>query len=83
LQMDGDTVQEARITIGGLATRPWRTRAAERLLLGRRLNAQSARAAGVAALHGAKTTSANRFRIELGIRTVADALMIAKARATP
>jgi xanthine dehydrogenase YagS FAD-binding subunit len=81
LQLDGDTVQEARIAIGGLATRPWRARTAERILVGRRLNRQSARAAGEAALHGAKATSANRFRIELGIRTTADALMIAKERA--
>jgi len=81
LQMDGDMVCEARIAIGGLATRPWRTRAAEQTLVGRPLTAEAARTAGDAALQGAKASDDNRFRIELGARTVADALMIAKQRA--
>jgi xanthine dehydrogenase YagS FAD-binding subunit len=81
LQMDGDTVRNVRIAVGGLATRPWRARAAEQTLVGRPLTAQAARAAGEAALHGAKASDDNRFRIELGARTVADALMIAKQRA--
>lgn len=81
LQMDGDTVRDARIAIGGLATRPWRARAAEQRLVGRPLNAQTVRAAGEAALQGAKAGRDNSFRIELGARTVADALMIARKRA--
>jgi xanthine dehydrogenase YagS FAD-binding subunit len=81
LQMDGDTVRDVRIAVGGLATRPWRARAAEQTLVGRPLTAQTARAAGDGALRGAKASDENRFRIELGARTVADALMIAKQRA--
>src|SRR6516162_6346654 len=81
LQMDGDTVRDVRIAVGGLATRPLRARAAEQTLVGRPLTAQTARAAGDAALRGAKAGDKNRFRIELGARTVADALMIAKQRA--
>jgi xanthine dehydrogenase YagS FAD-binding subunit len=81
LQMDRDTVRDVRIALGGLATRPWRARAAEKILIGRPLNTQAARAAGDAALQGAKASDDNRFRIELGARTVADALMIAKQRA--
>jgi xanthine dehydrogenase YagS FAD-binding subunit len=81
LQMDGDTVCDVRIAIGGLATRPWRARAAERTLVGRALTAQAARASGEAALHGAEASDDNRFRIELGARMVTDALMIAKQRA--
>ena len=45
------------------------------------LTPQAARAAGEAALQGAKPGQRQRFRIELGARTVADALMIAKQRA--
>jgi xanthine dehydrogenase YagS FAD-binding subunit len=81
LRMDGDMVRDARIAIGGLATRPWRTRAAEQTLMGRRLTAQSARSAGDTALRGASASKDNSFRIELGARTVADALMIASKRA--
>jgi xanthine dehydrogenase YagS FAD-binding subunit len=80
LQMEGETVVDARIAIGGVATRPWRARAAEQILIGRPLNRQTARTAGDAALKGAEFGRHNAFRIELGVRTVADALMIAKAR---
>src|SRR4030081_1980270 len=68
LQMDGDSVRDARIAIGGLATRPWRARAAEQTLVGRPLTTQAARAAGAAALRGAKASNDNHFRIELGSR---------------
>jgi xanthine dehydrogenase YagS FAD-binding subunit len=81
LQMEGDSVRDTRIAIGGVATRPWRVREAEKILIGQRLTAQTARAAGEAAFRGAQPGQHNRFRIELGIRTVADALLIAKRRA--
>ena len=81
LQMEGDSVRDTRIAIGGVATRPWRVREAEKILIGQRLTTQTARAAGEAAFRGAQPGQHNRFRIELGIRTVADALLIAKRRA--
>jgi xanthine dehydrogenase YagS FAD-binding subunit len=81
LQMDADTVLDARIAIGGVATRPWRAREAERTLVGYPLTSQAARAAGEAALRGARATSQNRFRIELATQTIVDALMIARQRA--
>jgi xanthine dehydrogenase YagS FAD-binding subunit len=81
LRMDGSTVREARIALGGLATRPWRASEAERGLVGQVLDAATARAAGEAALRGARAGQHNGFRIELGIRTVADALLIAQGRA--
>jgi xanthine dehydrogenase YagS FAD-binding subunit len=80
LQMDGDSVRDARIAIGGLATRPWRSRAAEQVLRGRTLTPEIARAAADAALQGAEASRDNAFRIELGARTIADALMIASRR---
>ena len=81
LQMDGDMVQDARIAIGGIVTRPWRAREAEKTLLGIRLTAETARSAGESALKGAKATDQNRFRIELAVRTIVDALMLAKQTA--
>jgi xanthine dehydrogenase YagS FAD-binding subunit len=50
-------------------------------LRGRALTPETARAAGDAALQGAKASRDNAFRIELGARTVADALLIASGRA--
>jgi xanthine dehydrogenase YagS FAD-binding subunit len=81
LRLEGDIVREARIAIGGLASRPWRAPEAERALLGKPLTEEAAKAAGALALQGARPGKHNRFRIELGARTVADALMIAKTRA--
>jgi len=78
--LERDIVSDARIAIGGVATRPWRARDAERGLVGQPLTLDTALRAGHAALAGASTTPANQFRVELAARTVADALMIAKAR---
>jgi xanthine dehydrogenase YagS FAD-binding subunit len=80
LHMDGDTVRDARVALGGVATHPWRARSAERALVGRTLNDATARAAGDEAFADAKAGRDNGFKIELGARTVADALMIAKGR---
>ena len=81
LQMDADTVRDARIALGGVATRPWRAREAERILVGYPLTAQAARLAGETALQGATAGRDNQFRVELAVRTIVDALMIARQRA--
>jgi xanthine dehydrogenase YagS FAD-binding subunit len=80
LELEGDKVRAARIALGGLATRPWRARRAEQVLVGRHLTYETARQAGDMALEGAKAGRDNGFRIELGARTVVDALMIASHR---
>lgn len=80
LEMKGDRVGRAHIALGGVATRPWRATAAEQLLVGQRLTAEVALAAGHAAMTGARPGKANGYKIELGARTVADALMIALER---
>ena len=82
LDLDGEVVREARIAVGGVATRPWRARDAERVLVGQPLTADTARLAGEAALAGAQPGRFNGFKVELGIRTVADALGIAQERAS-
>ena len=81
LRMDGDAVRDARVALGGVATRPWRAREAERALVGGVLNAATARHAGDVALAGARPGRDNVFKIELGSRAVADALMTASGRA--
>jgi xanthine dehydrogenase YagS FAD-binding subunit len=77
----GGQVGECRIALGGVATRPWRARAAEQELMGKPLTAQTARAAAEAALAGARAGRCNGFKIELARRTVAEALRIAAERA--
>jgi xanthine dehydrogenase YagS FAD-binding subunit len=79
---DGGQVQECRIALGGVATRPWRASGAELAVIGRPLTDETTRAAGEAALAGARAGAHNAFKIELAKRTVADALRIAGERAT-
>ena len=80
LDMDGDTVREARVALGGVATRPWRSRAAEAALKGVRLTQESALAAGHAAYADAKPLPENAFKVELGARAVARAALTASHR---
>ena len=83
LTVDADgTVDDCRIALGGVATRPWRATAAERSLIGGPLTERAARRAGEIAFAGARPGRHNAFKIELGTRTVADALRIAAERAT-
>jgi xanthine dehydrogenase YagS FAD-binding subunit len=81
LATDGDIVREARIALGGVASRPWRVRDAEKMLIGRTFTSALAREAGRTALADARPGRTNGFRIELAARAVADALMIARERA--
>ena len=81
LDMNGDVVRDARIAVGGLATRPWRVQAAEQSLLGKPFTTAAAAQAGRLALQGAVTRPQNAFRVELGANTVAEALEIARGRA--
>jgi xanthine dehydrogenase YagS FAD-binding subunit len=80
LDMTGNCVDRARIALGGVATRPWRATEAEKTLSGQNLTPEIARAAGQAAFSGAQAGQHNGYKIELGARTVADALLIAAAR---
>ena len=74
-------VRDARIALGGVATRPWRAYAAERSLIGQPLDEASARRAGELAFEGAQTRPLNAFKVPLGVNTVALALRTAQQRA--
>jgi xanthine dehydrogenase YagS FAD-binding subunit len=80
LDFNGERIERSRIALGGVATRPWRAPEAESLLVGERLTPELALAAGHAAFREARTGQHNAFKIELGARTVADALLIAAGR---
>jgi xanthine dehydrogenase YagS FAD-binding subunit len=79
LELEGDVVTTARIALGGLATKPWRARAAEAAITGHVLDEASANEAAEAALAGAEPQGENAFKVELGRRTVVRALLEAKA----
>ncbi|NII09931.1 xanthine dehydrogenase family protein subunit M [Oleiagrimonas sp. C23AA] len=79
LGVDNGTVRHARVALGGVGTRPWRSHEAEKALLGQPADADHFHAAAEAALAGAKPYSQNGFKIELARRGLTKALSTAAA----
>ena len=79
LHLDGDVISEARIALGGVATVPWRARAAESRLSGKHLDEAAALDAAEAAFADARAYQHNGFKIELGKATLVRALLQVKA----
>jgi xanthine dehydrogenase YagS FAD-binding subunit len=79
LHLQDGVVSEARIALGGLATKPWRSRPAEATLKGKPIDDASARAAADAAFVQARTHGENAYKPELGRRTLYRALLQAAA----
>lgn len=74
LDLQGGLIRSVRVALGGVGTKPWRSRAAEEALLGKRPDATSFRAAADAAIAGARPQAQNRFKVELARRTLVRAL---------
>jgi xanthine dehydrogenase YagS FAD-binding subunit len=74
LELDGQTIKNARIGLGGIATKPWRSPEAEKALIGKPANTATFKAAAEAALASAKTYEHNAFKVPLAKRTLIEAL---------
>jgi xanthine dehydrogenase YagS FAD-binding subunit len=74
VQLEGDTIRQARIAMGGVGTKPWRCPDAEKSLVGKSPTDDNFRAAAELALAGAKPQSENGFKVELAKRCVKHAL---------
>lgn len=74
LDLTGGTIRSARVAMGGLGTKPWRSREAEAILTGRQPDAPLFRSAAEAAMKSAVGYGQNDFKIELGKRTLVRAL---------
>lgn len=81
LAMDGEEVADVRVALGGVATKPWRATEAEAVLKGETLSLERAEEAGEAAFADAATRPDNAWKVPLGVATLSEALMQAKARA--
>jgi xanthine dehydrogenase YagS FAD-binding subunit len=79
LHKEGGVIRAARIGLGGVATTPWRAKQAEAVLIGKPLTEQTAQAAAEAAFAGARTREHNRYKPDLGRRTLVRALLQANA----
>jgi xanthine dehydrogenase YagS FAD-binding subunit len=76
IQVEGGRIRQARVALGGVATKPWRSREAERALEGHTADAPSFKAAADAALQGAKPLHDNAFKVELAKRCLTRALRV-------
>jgi len=77
LNLQGDTIREARIALGGVAAKPWRARQAEAVLNGATASAAAFEKAADAALADARPSGDNAFKIELARRIIVRALNLA------
>jgi len=74
LEMDGDTIKTARFALGGVAHKPWRDQAAEKMLEGQKASADLFRQVAAQVFAEAKGYEFNAFKIELGKRALVRAL---------
>ncbi|KIT17561.1 FAD binding domain-containing protein [Jannaschia aquimarina] len=76
LAMEGETVADVRLGLGGVATVPWRATAAEEVLRGERPTDDAIKAAAEAAFADARTFHHNAFKVPLGQNTIRRALTV-------
>jgi xanthine dehydrogenase YagS FAD-binding subunit len=74
LELEGNRIKQARVVLGGVAHKPWRSAEAEAALAKAAPSEEAFRKAADAALSGAKPLAHNAFKVELGKRAIVRAL---------
>ncbi len=82
LELEGDTIKQARLALGGVAHKPWRDASAEAALRGKAATRATFTHAADLLLRDAKGFAHNAFKIDLARRVIVRALTQA-ARGTP
>ncbi|MFC9235436.1 FAD binding domain-containing protein [Streptomyces decoyicus] len=80
LALEDGVIREARLALGGVATKPWRAHRAEDILVGERADVDVFVRAAAAELAPAITRPMNGFKAELARRTIVRALQTVAAR---
>jgi xanthine dehydrogenase YagS FAD-binding subunit len=79
LDLDGDTIKEARLAMGGVAHKPWRLHEAEAFLKGKPASDDSFKRASQLAMQGARAYTYNQFKLTLAPNAIRQALKTARA----
>jgi xanthine dehydrogenase YagS FAD-binding subunit len=74
LDIDGKVIRQARVALGGVGTKPWRSREAEQALAGQPMSRALFERAASAAVAGARPLRDNGFKVKLAERVVIRAL---------
>jgi xanthine dehydrogenase YagS FAD-binding subunit len=77
LEMQNGVIHSARLALGGVAHKPWRSEKAEALLAGKQPNAAAFEAAAAEALSGAQPLKQNAYKVELAKRAIVRAFTLA------
>jgi xanthine dehydrogenase YagS FAD-binding subunit len=77
ISVAGGKITRARVALGGVGAKPWRTKGIEAALEGQAVNEETFRQAAEAAVQGAQPQSENAFKVELAKRCVVHALKLA------
>ncbi len=75
LSLNGNKVRSARVVMGYVAPVPWRSKEAEEALVGKAITEDTAKAAGEAAVTGAKSLGRNAYKIQLARVAVKRAIL--------
>jgi xanthine dehydrogenase YagS FAD-binding subunit len=79
IDLQGDTVRDVRIALGGVAHKPWRALEAEADLRGKSFNNKNLLRAAQVALAGAQILEHNSYKVGLAQRAIVRALQTAAA----
>jgi len=74
LELQGNKIHAARLVLGGVATKPWRSAEAEHVLTGAAADEKTFHAAAEAAMKPAVAHKYNGFKVELAKRAIVRAL---------
>lgn len=80
LNIQNNTIQNARLAMGGVAHKPWRLTEAEEFLKGKTVSETTFRQAANLAMKGAKSYGDNDFKLTLGPNAIVEALTIASSK---
>ena len=75
VELDGSNIKQARVVLGSVAHKPWRSAEAEAALAGKAASEENFRAAAEVALTGAKPLAHNAYKVELAKRAIVRALL--------
>ena len=76
LDMNGKTIKDVRLAMGGVAHKPWRLAAAEQFLKGKEATAANFKQAATLAMKDAKAYGHNQFKLTLAPNTIVHALQM-------
>jgi xanthine dehydrogenase YagS FAD-binding subunit len=77
LDMDGDTIKDARLAMGGVSHKPWRLHASETFLKGKTAGEDNFKQAAQIAMQGAKAYAYNQFKLKLAPNVILQGLKTA------